>query len=137
MTPEQRLDRIERIAKLFVREGLRTRRQSREQHERINILINHQIRNDEKFAAHEEKFADHDDKIHILINTQIRNDEKFAGQDENFANLLEVHKQTEESLAILARSQANLAESQADTDRRLNSLIDIVREGKNGDSERE
>lgn len=135
MTPEQRLDRIERIAKLFVREGLRARQRSREQDERINILINHQIRNDEKFAAHEEKFGNHDEKINILFNQQIRNDEKFAGQDEKFANLLEIHRQTEESFVRLAEAHASLAESQANTDRRLNSLIDIVREGRNGGSQ--
>lgn len=130
MTHEQRLDRIERIARLFVREGLRARRRSREQDERINILINHQIRNDEKFAAHEEKFGNHDEKINILINLQIRNEEKFAGQDEKFGNLLEVHQQNEERFAKLADSQANM-------DRQLTSLIETVREGRNGGSRQE
>ena len=78
MTPEQKLDRLERIAKLFVKAGQRARRQGREQDERINILISQQIRNDEKFAIQEEKFGNHDEKINILINQQIRNDEKFA-----------------------------------------------------------
>jgi hypothetical protein len=108
MTPEQRLDRIERIAKLFVREGLRARQPSRELDERINVLISHQIRNDEKFAAHEEKFGNHDEKIKMLIDLHVETGERFI----------------------------RLAESQADTDRRLNSLIDIVREGRNGDSPR-
>lgn len=109
MTPEQGLDRIERIAKLFVREGLRARQRSREQDERLNILVNYQIRNDEKFAAHEEKFGNHDEKMNILFNQQIRNDEKFAGQDEKFANLLEVHRQTEESFVRLAEAHASLS----------------------------
>jgi len=113
MTPEQRLDRLELIAKLFVKAGLRARRQSREQDNKINILINLQMRNDEKFAQHEAKFARHEqkfanqtEKIDILIDLQIRNEERFA----------------------------KLAESQAETDRRLDSLIDIIRQGRNGNS---
>src|SRR5712664_610798 len=106
MTHEQRLDRLERIAKLFVKAGLRARRQGREQDEKINMLINQQIRNDEKFAQHEEK---------------------FAGQDEKFANLIEFHTQNEERFAKLAESQAN-------TDRQLTLLIETVREGRNGGS---
>ena len=51
MTPEQRLDRVERVAKLFVRAGLRTRRESREHDNKINHLIDLQIRNEERFAG--------------------------------------------------------------------------------------
>ena len=78
MTPEQRLDRLERLGKLFVREGRRSRREVRQQAEKINILIDAQIKNEEKFAM--------------------------------------------------------LAESQTHTDRRLDALIDIIREGRNGGS---
>jgi hypothetical protein len=76
MTAEERLDRLERIARLMVRAGLRARREMRQQ----------------------------DDKITIMIDAQIRNEERFA----------------------------RLAESQAHTDRRLEALIDIIREGRNG-----
>lgn len=51
MTHEQRLDRLERIAKLMVRSGLKARRQSREQDGKINIIIDSQIKNEERFAA--------------------------------------------------------------------------------------
>jgi hypothetical protein len=78
MTAEERLDRLERIARLMVRAGLRARREMRQQ----------------------------DDKITIMIDAQIRNEERFA----------------------------RLAESQAHTDRRLDALIDIIREGRNGKS---
>jgi hypothetical protein len=47
-----------------------------------------------------------DDKITILIDAQLRNEERFA----------------------------KLAESQAHTDRRLDALIDIIRDGRNGKS---
>ena len=120
MTHEQRLDRLERIAKLFVKAGLRARSEGREQGERIKMLINRQIRNDDKFAAHEEKLGNHDEKIKILIDLHVETEERFV--------------RLAESQARLAESQARLAESQANTDRRLNSLIDIVREDRNGGS---
>ena len=82
---EERLDRLERIAKLLVRAGLRARRELRQQ----------------------------DDKITIMIDAQIKNEERFAR---------------------LAQAQTELAESQAHTDRRLDALIDIVKEGRNGKS---
>lgn len=50
MTTEQRLERIERIAKLFFRAGLRERRNRQHLDEKINIIINYQIQNEERFA---------------------------------------------------------------------------------------
>ena len=47
MTPEQRLDRIERILTLFVNAGRRARKQSREQDERISIIIKTQMETEE------------------------------------------------------------------------------------------
>ncbi len=51
MTPEERFDRLERIVKLMVKAGLRGRRQMRIQDEKIGILIDAQIRNEERFGA--------------------------------------------------------------------------------------
>ena len=75
---EERLDRLERIAKLLVRAGLRARRELRQQ----------------------------DDKITIMIDAQIKNEERFA----------------------------ELAGALKHSDRKLDALIDIVREGRNGKS---
>lgn len=86
---------------LLVRAGDRARKQFGEQHrdhnEKLNHIIDLQIKNEEKFARNEERFA--------------RNEERFARNEERFAKL---------------------AESQASTDRRLNSLIDIIKEGRRG-----
>ncbi len=57
MTPEQRFDRLERIVKLMIKAGLRARRQTREQDQKIGIIIDAQIRNEERFARNEERFA--------------------------------------------------------------------------------
>ena len=78
---EERLDRLERIARLLVRAGLRARQQ--------------------------------DDKITIMIDAQIKNEERFAK---------------------LAQAQTELAESQTHTDRRLDALIEILKESRNGKS---
>jgi uncharacterized protein HemX len=106
MTPEARLDRLERIAMLFARAGDRARKQFREQLSEHDRLINHmfdlQIKNEEKFAQNEERFA--------------RNEQRFAQNEERFAKLVE---------------------SQAGTDRRLNSLIEVIKKGPNGDDTRD
>ena len=41
--PEERIDRLERIAKLLVRAGLRARREMRQQDDKITIMIDAQI----------------------------------------------------------------------------------------------
>ena len=127
MTPEGRLDRIERIAKLFARAGRRARGDLRQQEEKINILINLHMQNQELFARNEERFA--------------KNEERFAKQDENIQALLEFQKrneerfrQNEERFARTDERFVELAESQVNSDRRLNSLIDVIREKRNGTS---
>jgi hypothetical protein len=47
MTPEQRLDRAERMLLLFVRAGRRSRKVSREQDQRISIIIKTQMETEE------------------------------------------------------------------------------------------
>ena len=44
MTPEARLDRLERIATLFVKAGLRYRYDLREIGDKLSIVVNAQIR---------------------------------------------------------------------------------------------
>ena len=127
MTPEDRLDRIERIAKLFVKAGRRARRNMWEQDEKINILINLHIQNEEMFAKNETRFAKHDENIKILIEFQKQNEERFRQNEERF-------RRNEERFARTDERFVDLAESQADSDRRLNSLIEIIRDGRNGAS---
>ena len=82
MTPEQRLDRLERIWKLMARAGLRGRRQMREQDEKINIIIDAQVKiseaqtrfgeaqekNEERFAKLTESQSHTDRKLDALID---------------------------------------------------------------------
>jgi hypothetical protein len=106
MTTEQRLERIERIAKLFVRAGLRERRNRQYLDEKINIIVNYQIQNEERFAKNEERFA--------------KNEDRFAENEDRFARLTETVNQ--------------LAEAQTGTDRRLNSIIELIERERNGKS---
>ncbi len=53
MTPEARLERLERIAKLFARAGLRYRRDLNLLEEKINIVVDTQIENENRLANNE------------------------------------------------------------------------------------
>ena len=68
MTSEQRLDRIERIAKLFVTAGLRARRNMRELDEKIGIMVDAQIANEERFAVLADSQRHTDQKLDALID---------------------------------------------------------------------
>ena len=131
MTPEQRLDRLERIAKLFVKAGLRGRREARRHDEKINILIDAQILNEERFAQLEESVGGLNDKMNILVDTQIRNEERLVSfQIQNEERIAKSDSQFGDFDARFAK----LAESQADTDRKLKALIEIIRRDRNGNA---
>ena len=141
MTNEQRLERIERIGKLFVRAGLRERRSRRELDEKIDIIINSQIANEERFARTDAQIVvlsesqQHTDaKIVVLTESQQHTDAKISA-------LTESQQHTDAQIVVLTESQqhtdtqiAALTESQKQTDRRLDTLIDIVIKGTNGNS---
>jgi hypothetical protein len=110
MSSEERLDRLELIAMLMPRAGLRVRR---DQNEKINIIIDSQIKNEDRFAQNEERF--------------VKLAEAQAQTDARFNRLIEAQTQTDERLG-------KLAEAQERTDERLNTLIDIVRRDRNGNS---
>ena len=107
MTSEQRLDRLERIAKLFVRAGLRARRNMKEQDEKINIIINNQTEHDGRFA-----------KMSQSIEQTNR----------------ELSQSIERSHIELSQSMNELARAQIHTSGRLDALIEIVRRDRNGNS---
>jgi hypothetical protein len=107
MSSEQRLDRLERIAMLMVRAGARVRR---EQNEKINIIIDAQIRNEDRFARNEERFARNDERLVTIA-----------------ADLARSH-------SILAESLKELAKAQIQTEKRLDSLIEAIDRDRNGNS---
>ena len=128
MTPEQRLDRLERIAGLMVRAGLRARRHGREQDEKINMIIDAQMKSDERFNA---QMRERDERF----NAQMRErDEKFGFLERKVEFVIDAQIRNEERFAKLAQTQTELTASQAATNRRLEALIEIVIEQRNGGS---
>jgi hypothetical protein len=75
----------------------------------------------------EGKFADQNLRIEHLIDLQLRNEARFVDQNGRIDNLIKLQKDNEVRFARLAEYQIN-------TDRRLEALIEIVKEGRNGKS---
>ena len=119
MSPEARLDRLERIAKLFVRAGVRYRRDLLELGDKLNIIVNAQMESSERFARNEALFQLRSEEYEKRFN---RNEERFNRNEERLTKLA---KHTDQKFAELAASQAR-------TDRALGELIEIVRKGRNG-----
>jgi ribonucleotide monophosphatase NagD (HAD superfamily) len=105
---------VERILILFVNAGRKTRGQwhtrSREQDDKINILIQSQMETTEQIKSQ-------DEKINILIQSQI--------------------EATEQIKAMGARhdkDMVELRESQKLTDKALRAFINSLHKGRNGES---
>jgi hypothetical protein len=105
MTPEQRLKRVERILGRLATRGRKTRSDFRD---KINILIDAQIRNEEVWLRHKEAWRA---ESHA-INEQI--------------------KATDEQIKNVALAQAELTKSQKLTDRALRDFINSLRKSRNG-----
>lgn len=126
MTAEQRMDRLERIARLFVTAGLRVRRNMRELDEKIGILVDAQIANEERFAA--------------LARSQEQTNQKFVdlriASEERFGALAASHQETNQKLTEVRIASeerfAALAESQRQSEQKLAALIDIISKQTNG-----
>lgn len=103
MTPEQRLDRLERIAGLMAKAGLRARKQgreqSREQNEKINMIINAQIKNEEMFAKNQEVFAKNQEVFAENEKRFAENEKRVAQNEERFAKNEERFTRNEERFA--------------------------------------
>ena len=96
MTPEARLDRLERITMLIVRAGVRYRRDLRELDDKLNIIINEHIQSQERFARNEAIFESRSAKY----------EQRFRRTEARLAKLSE---KTDLKFAELAESQAQTA----------------------------
>ena len=120
MTPEQRLDRAERIILLITRAGARYRNRLLELDEKISIIVDAQIRNEERFARNEERFARFE-QVHEERFTRFeqKQEERAARYDDLFV--------------VNEMRFAQLAEFQIRTEQKIEKLIEIVRKGRNGE----
>ena len=108
MTTDQRLDRIERILIFHFNAGRRERKRVRETDEKINILIDAQIKNEEGFRELRERFNETDRKWQ-------ESDRKWQEVRESFREIRDLFWKTDERIN-------SLDEGQSRTDRRLNEL---------------
>jgi predicted nuclease with TOPRIM domain len=115
MSTEQRLDRLERIVLMFARSGARSRR---EMNEKINILIDAQIKNEDRVAKLDERFAKFDERCAKYDALFAMHNERFAKFDERFAKFDERFKELGER-----------------TDETLRILMALVKDKHNGSSE--
>jgi hypothetical protein len=130
MTSEQRLDRLERIAKVFVRAGVRYRRDLRELGDKLNIMVDMQIKNLERFKQNEAAFQSRSAEYEARFTQneavfQSRSAEYETRFNRDEARLAKFSEQTDQRFA-------ELAESQTRTDRSLAELIKIVTKSRNG-----
>ncbi len=108
MTPEQRLDRAERILITMIKSGRRTRSEWRY---KINSLIDAQIR-------HEEESRKRSAKI-----------------DEQLREVAAAQAQHQKAMELQRESIAELKESQKLTDKALRTFIESLHKGRNGNSD--
>ena len=109
---DKRVDRLERIAGLMVRAGLRARRNMREQDERITTLVDSQLRTEE-IARH------NSEDIAALITTTERNSQAISRLEEvtersseNISRIEEITQRNSESISQLAEIVRQLATRQ-------------------------
>ena len=99
MTTDQRLDRIERILILYFNSGRRERKRVREMDEKINILINAQIRNEDGFRKLREQSKETNREMREMFR-EIR--DLFWKTDERINRLDEAQKRTDRKLNELS-----------------------------------
>ena len=117
MTPEQRLNRLERVVKLMINAGLRARKQSRDQDDKINILIHSQMETSDQISR---MGARTEEAIAGLVAGQAKTEAAITG-------LAAGQARTDEALAVLAAGQSK-------TDDALRAFINSLRRGRNGKS---
>lgn len=111
MTPEQRLDRAERILVMLATAGRRTRKEWREQ-------LQAQAR------EQREQSREQTEKINILIQTQLEIEEIMKRSAARH----------DKEMAEIRAGQAELNESQKLTDKALQAFIKSLHKGRNGSS---
>ena len=119
MSPEERLKRLERVAKLLVTSGRRARSDLRTG---INALIDAQLRNEYSFNERFAKLSGAQDR---LSGAQDRTDAQIR-------QLVSAQRGSDVKIEELATSQKELAASQKETDQKLRALIDILGRDRHG-----
>jgi hypothetical protein len=101
----------------------------KEQDDNINVIINNQIEYDERFAGLNQSL----DRSHNELSRSLdRSHNELSQSLERSHN--ELSQSLERSHNELSRSLSALAKAQVHTNQRLDSLIEVVRRDRNGNS---
>jgi flagellar motility protein MotE (MotC chaperone) len=99
---------------------------------KFDIVADHLI----SLAVSQQKSNERIDRVERILLLGIKALRRERKETRETLNaLVTAQTRTEETLSRLVESHANLADSLAHTDKRLDALIDIVREGRNGKSD--
>ena len=140
MTPEERFQRIERVLGRFAVAGRKARSEwrlrSREQDEKINILIHTQMETSEQMARNSERVSEQIAKMSERVD---RTSEQIARMSERVDRTSEhidkLAGDVATNHAIHNKEMADLRKSQELTDKALRAFIDdSLRKRRTGDS---
>ena len=115
MTTDQRLDRIERILILYYNAGRRELKRVREADEKINILINAQIKNEDGFRQLKER----------LDQTDRQMQETDRHMQETDRRMRETDRKWNEKWNETVRELHEVADLFRKTDERINRLDEL------------
>jgi hypothetical protein len=136
---DERTSRLERILKLMINAGRRTRRQARELDERFeqrfarltDFLVEQQAKLSVNQLKGEERTIQLERIVKLMISAGWRTRRQVTETDERFEQRF---ARLTDALTTLAETQARTEASNAHADRRLDALIDVVRESRSGKS---
>jgi hypothetical protein len=136
---DERISRLERILKLMINAGRRTRRQLRETEERLAFIVEHQAKIVEQQAKTVEQQAKTVEQQAKMSVNQLKGEERTS-QLERIVRLMisadwrtrrqvtETNDRFEKRFVRLTDALTTLAETQTHTVSRLDALIDVVKE---------
>jgi len=114
------------------------RRDLRRMDDKLNILVDHQIQNEERFVRNEARLARlaarTDAKFAMVADLQVITEKKFAEVAQFQAITEKKFAEVAQFQAITDKNFAEVAQFQAITDKNFAELIHVLRKKENGNS---
>ena len=95
---------------------------SEEMQQKIEFIIDHLVHSETRMAKIED----------VVLRLANSTEKRVSNQEDKIGMLVDAQIKTNEQMATTNERLAALADSLAHTDEKLNALIDIIREGRNG-----
>lgn len=125
---DERISRLERILKLMINAGRRTRRQLREMDEQFDFIVEQQAKLSVIQLKGEERTSQLERIVKLMISAGWRTRRQVTETDERFEQRF---ARLTDALTTLAESQTRTESSNTQTDRRLDALMDVGNETRN------